>query len=130
MGLGKVVEYGNGKILTCPTKYKKSYWSASLEDNIEQRRWQSYNGRLYTGYTQTSSPKSSSSDVKVIFGDLMLRSTTLKSDHKLGSKIVIFFDGSGKTLYKNDIEPLISVLPHWPSDAEYQTFWDAVEDLY
>ena len=131
-GLGKTAPYANDSVLNCTTKIAQSeYWAGSFAENPDnQRRWQSYNGRLFYGFNQTNSPKMTSSSVKAIFGDLMLRGSLHQKDHKLGSKIVIFYDGSGKIIRKSEIAPLITMLPHWPSNTEYQTFWDSLDELY
>lgn len=128
-GLGKLNKYVKSTILNCQTQ-SSPYWAAEMTPTaVIQRRWLSYNGRLFNGYTQENSPRMYTGEVKVIFGDLMLRSSTLGADHPRKTKTVAFYDRSVKLLNEDELSQILA-LPNWPTNAEYMNFWDSLEEHY
>jgi prepilin-type N-terminal cleavage/methylation domain-containing protein len=126
--MGKTIPYNGDDVLTCPN-ITDGWWSGPSEDVDTQRRWLSYNGGLFYGYNQSNSPTLHSTEEKAIFGDLILRSTTLGSDHLRKVKIIAFIDGSVRTI-KNSKLGVLKILPNWPSNSQYKTFWDSMNELY
>lgn len=127
--MGKTIVYNGDEVLTCPKMKSSSYWSGDPENVQTQRRWLSYNGGIFVGFSQENAPSMSSTDEKAIYGDLLLRSDFLGFEHKRRVKNIAFIDGSVKTIKDKQLV-VLKTLPNWPSDLQYQILWESLNELY
>ena len=136
--MGKVTPYTEPEDkLICPSDISNTtYWGLPFDEPTpdiwhwrnNHRRWMSYNGTLWSGKNQQTTPKLEATNEKAIFGDLILRASLLGKDHVRKVKPMAFIDGAVRLLDQQTLD--MDDLPHWPNNTRYKEFWDNLNEQF